>query len=155
MTGTFYINNEEKILTFEGGDILLNTLRKNGYSEVKNGCHEGECGACMILLDGMPVNSCKIFTAAVIEKKITTVGGLGSIHEPHLIQKAFVEMGAVQCGYCTPAFVLTTHALLNSKPLPTDEEIKDALDGILCRCTGYVKIIDAVKLAAQKINAHE
>lgn len=155
MTGIFTINDEKKTLTFDGGDILLNSLRKNGYHEVKNGCHEGECGACMILLDDKPVTSCQIFTAAAIGKKITTVGGLGNIHAPHLIQKAFVETGAVQCGYCTPAFVLATHALLQANPSPYDEEIKNALDGVLCRCTGYVKIIDAVKLAAQKINAHE
>jgi carbon-monoxide dehydrogenase small subunit len=102
-------------------------------------------------LNGKPVNSCRVFSAAVAGHEITTVKGIGDIHQPHFIQQAFVESGAVQCGFCTPALVLATHSLLKTNPAPTDEEINQALDGILCRCTGYVKIIDAVKLASQKM----
>jgi carbon-monoxide dehydrogenase small subunit len=96
-----------------------------------------------------------VYAASVGERKITTVKGIGSIHEPHPIQEAFVEAGAVQCGYCTPGMVLATYALLQRNPDPTDEEIKEALDGNFCRCTGYVKIIDAVKLAARKVKEND
>ncbi len=151
MESTFYINNTQKQLNHEGGELLLDTLRNNGYNEVKRGCEEGECGACLVLLDGKPVNTCRVFTAAAAGHEITTVKGIGDIHNPHVIQQAFVESGAVQCGFCTPALVLATHHLLKTNPSPGDEEINRALDGILCRCTGYVKIIDAVKLASQKM----
>jgi carbon-monoxide dehydrogenase small subunit len=151
MEETFYINNKKKQLVFNGAETLLNTLRNHGYNEVKRGCEEGECGACIVLLNGKPVNSCRVFSAAVAGHEITTVKGIGDIHQPHFIQQAFVESGAVQCGFCTPALVLATHSLLKTNPAPTDEEINQALDGILCRCTGYVKIIDAVKLASQKM----
>ena len=151
MESSFYINNKEKQLAFEGDELLLDTLRNYGYTEVKRGCEEGECGACMVLLDGRPVNSCRVFTAAAAGHEITTVKGIGDIHRPNAIQQAFVEAGAVQCGFCTPALVLATHHLLKANPSPGDEEINRALDGILCRCTGYVKIIDAVKLASQKM----
>ena len=104
----------------------------------------------------MPVPSCQVLAASVLEKNITTIKGLGNQHKPNIIQKAFSEAGAVQCGFCTPGMILATYALLKQNSNPTEEEIKRSLDGNLCRCTGYVKIIDAVKLAAeriQKINA--
>lgn len=151
MESTFYINNTQKQLNHAGGELLLDTLRNYGYNEVKRGCEEGECGACLVLLDGKPVNACRVFTAAAAGHKITTVKGIGDIHRPHAIQQAFVETGAVQCGFCTPALVLATHHLLKTTPSPSDEEINRALDGILCRCTGYVKIIDAVKIASQRM----
>lgn len=151
MESTIYINNTQKQLNHEGGELLLDTLRNHGHHEVKRGCEEGECGACMVLLDGEPVNACRVFTASTADHEITTVKGIGDIHRPHAIQQAFVESGAVQCGFCTPALVLATHHLLKTNPSPSDEEINRALDGILCRCTGYVKIIDAVKLASQKM----
>lgn len=151
MESTFYINNTQKQLNHAGGELLLDTLRNYGYNEVKRGCEEGECGACLILLDGKPVNACRVFTAAAAGHEITTVKGIGDIHQPHAIQQAYAESGAVQCGFCTPALVLATHHLLKTNPSPSDDEIKRALDGILCRCTGYVKIIDAVKIAAQKM----
>ncbi len=151
MKTTLNINGITKYFEHPGGEKLLDTLRNNGYTEVKRGCAEGECGACLVLLNGKPVNTCRVFTAAIPENHITTVKGLGSIRQPHLIQEAFAESGAVQCGFCTPALVLATYALLQNNPEPATEDIHKAMDGILCRCTGYVKIIDAVKLAATKL----
>lgn len=151
MTGTFFINDKEQTFAYNGDELLLDTLRNYGYREVKRGCEEGECGACMVLLDGRPVNSCKIFTASVGGRKIHTVKSIGDMQHPHIIQQAFVESGAVQCGFCTPGLVLATHYLLQENPDPKEGEIKQALDGNLCRCTGYIKIIDAVKLAASRM----
>jgi len=151
MKALFKINKKAYELEFAPNAKLLDVLRDNGFTEVKCGCREGFCGACCVLLDGRLVNSCMIYAASVGEKEITTVRGIGSTLEPHPIQEAFVEAGAVQCGFCTPGMVLATYALLQDNPNPTDEEIKQALDGNFCRCTGYVKIIDAVKLAAKKV----
>ena len=152
MNGKFVINGKQYQFNFNSDERLLFTLRNHGFKEVKNGCLEGECGACLILLNGKPVNSCQVFTASAVGKDIKTVKGIGNLHEPHVIQEAFVEAGAVQCGYCTPGMVLATYALLQNKPKPSESEIKNALDGNLCRCTGYVKIIEAVKLAAERLN---
>jgi carbon-monoxide dehydrogenase small subunit len=149
MKGIFTINNIKKQLFFEPDERLLITLRRHGYTEVKNGCEEGECGACLVLLEGKAVNSCQILTASVIGKEIQTVKGIGDMHKPHPIEQAFADSGAIQCGFCTPGMVIATYALLKENPNPTDDEIKSALDGNLCRCTGYVKIIDAVRLAAR------
>ncbi|MEA3392785.1 MAG: (2Fe-2S)-binding protein [Candidatus Marinimicrobia bacterium] len=146
------INGKTVNVTFTPEELLLNTLRQNGFTEVKSGCKEGECGACLVLLNGKPVNSCLVFTASVLEKdKILTVKGIGDLHEPHVIQEAFVDSGAVQCGFCTPGIVLASYALLQENPTPTDGEVKKAMDGNLCRCTGYVKIVEAVKLAAERL----
>ena len=153
MRQVFNISSAEKELTLNPGDTLLQTLRDNGYSEVKCGCSEGECGACLVLLEDMPVNSCQVFALSVINKKITTVKGIGTIYHPHKIQKAFVEAGADQCGFCTPGMVIATYALLKKNPKPTKEEINEALDGNLCRCTGYVKIVDAVEKAASELSS--
>lgn len=151
MKGTFIINGEKKELVFEPHERLLDVLRKNGYTEVKEGCREGECGACVVLLDKKIVNSCQVLAASVMEREIITSKGIGNLHKPHPIEEAFVEAGAVQCGFCTPAMVVSTYALLSENPEPNDEEIKYALSGNLCRCTGYVKIIKAVKLASKKV----
>ena len=148
MRQVFKINSVEKELTLNPGDTLLQTLRDNGYSEVKCGCSEGECGACLVLLEDMPVNSCQVFAMSAKDKKITTVKGIGTLYHPHVIQKAFVEAGADQCGFCTPGMVIASYALLKKNPNPTKQEINEALDGNLCRCTGYVKIVEAVEKAA-------
>jgi aerobic-type carbon monoxide dehydrogenase small subunit (CoxS/CutS family) len=148
MRQVFKINSVEKELTLNPGDTLLQTLRDNGYSEVKCGCSEGECGACLVLLEDIPVNSCQVFAMSAKEKKITTVKGIGTLYHPHVIQKAFVEAGADQCGFCTPGMVIASFALLKKNPNPTKQEINEALDGNLCRCTGYVKIVEAVEKAA-------
>jgi carbon-monoxide dehydrogenase small subunit len=155
MKASFNINGKVHELEFAPHARLLDLLRDKGFTEVKCGCREGFCGACSVLLDGELVNSCMVYAASVGERKITTVKGIGSIHEPHPIQEAFVEAGAVQCGFCTPGMVLATYALLQRNPDPTNEEIKEALDGNFCRCTGYVKIIDAVKLAARKVKEND
>ena len=151
MQAVLKINGAKVEVKFDSDEHLLHTLRNNGYTEVKNGCEEGECGACLVLIDGKPMNSCQIFTATVHDSEITTVKGIGTLHKPNLIQDAFVEAGAVQCGFCTPGMVLASYALLKNNPNPSDEEIKRALSGNLCRCTGYVKIVEAVQLAAKKL----
>jgi carbon-monoxide dehydrogenase small subunit len=140
---------------FESDSVLLDLLRREGYTEVKEGCREGECGSCQVLIDGKLMNSCRIFSASVINSEITTVKGLGSVDEPHPLQQAFVDAGAVQCGYCTPGMILSSYSLLRKNPHPDEEEIKRALDGNLCRCTGYVKIIDAVKIASERMAEDE
>jgi len=153
MTGNFSINGTELRISLRGDEVLLDVLRDLGYTEVKEGCREGACGSCLVLLDGVLVNSCQVLAASALGKQITTVKGLGTFHQPHRIQEAFVEAGAVQCGFCTPGMVLATFSLLKKNPRPTEEQIRHALDGNLCRCTGYVKIIEAVKLAAERMSA--
>lgn len=150
----FNINNKLKNLELFPNETLLNVLRKNHFTEVKCGCNEGECGACTVLLDGKPVNSCQVLAMSVQEKEITTVKGIGTLYTPHLLQKSFVEAGADQCGFCSPGMVLASYSLLKENPQPTREEILIALDGNLCRCTGYVKIVDAVEITAQKLHSN-
>jgi aerobic-type carbon monoxide dehydrogenase small subunit (CoxS/CutS family) len=152
--GTFRINGKVRCIIFHSAATLLDVLRKNGHTEVKRGCGMGECGACIVLLDGKIVNSCQVFAASAMGSEILTTKGLGSIHSPHPIHRAFVDTGAVQCGFCTPSMVIVTYYLLQNTPRPSEKEIKRAFDGSLCRCTGYVKIIEAVKLASERI-AHE
>jgi carbon-monoxide dehydrogenase small subunit len=134
---------------------LLDLLRGDlGMTGTKEGCGIGECGACTVLLDGLPVNSCTVPAAQVEGRKITTIEGIknqdGTLHP---LQQAFIDAGAIQCGYCTPAMVLNAYALLLRKPDPNEEEIKLAISGVLCRCTGYRQIIEAVILAASKMRA--
>ena len=153
MIGNFIINGEKKEISYHSSDLLLTLLRDNGFTEVKEGCGQGDCGACLVLLAGKAVNSCQVLAASAVDMEITTVKGLGTIHEPHIIQRAFVEAGAVQCGFCTPGMIIAAYALLKKNPTPNEKEIKEGLDGNLCRCTGYEKIIDAVKLALKKDRA--
>ncbi|MGE5430869.1 MAG: (2Fe-2S)-binding protein [Syntrophomonadaceae bacterium] len=146
----FSINSRTKELEVKPNETLLAVLRNNDYTEVKCGCNEGECGACLVLLDDWPVNSCQVLAMSVRDKKIKTVKGIGTIHLPHMIQKAFVEAGADQCGFCSPGMVVASYSILkqtNNKP--SKEDIKRGLDGNLCRCTGYVKIVEAVENAAK------
>lgn len=151
MEDVFEVNGKEERWIFEPDATLQHVLRENGHTEVKNGCSAGECGACLILLDGKPVNSCQVLAASAIGRQIVTVSGIGDIHSPHPIQVAFADTGAVQCGFCTPGMVLAAYALLRENPDPTDDEIERALDGNLCRCTGYVKIVEGVRLAARRM----
>ncbi|MDP3147799.1 MAG: (2Fe-2S)-binding protein [Ignavibacteria bacterium] len=150
----FKINNTSKALELLPNETLLNVLRNNDFTEVKCGCNEGECGSCTVLLDGKPVNSCQVLAMSVQEKEITTVKGIGTLYTPHLLQKTFVEAGADQCGFCSPGMVLASYSLLKENPKPTREEILVALDGNLCRCTGYVKIVDAVENTAKKLHSN-
>ena len=152
MREKFNINNETKELDLNPNETLLNVLRNNGFTEVKCGCSEGECGACLVLLDEKPVNSCQVLAMSVKNKKIRTVKGIGTLHNPHLIQRLFASTGADQCGFCSPGMVISAYSLLKENPNPTEAEIADGLDGNLCRCTGYVKIVEAVRRAAQVIS---
>lgn len=146
------INNQKKELNVKNyTEPLLDVLRRHGYIGAKEGCRQGQCGACVVLINGLPVNSCIYPSGRTGGKKITTIEGIGKPNNLDKIQQAYLETGAVQCGYCTPGMVLCTKSLLDKNPMPKDEEIKLALDGNLCRCTGYVKIIDAVKLAAKRL----
>lgn len=145
----YIINGREKDLEIHPGEVLLDVLRKNGYTEVKGNCYYGTCGACTVLIDGVPKTSCTTLAAQVNNKEITTIKGIGTIMKPHLLQKAFVEKGAVQCGFCTPGTIIAAYALLKNNPDPSDEEIKQSIDGNLCRCTGYVQQIEAIKYAVR------
>ena len=128
----------------------MEVLREDfGLTGAKNACGgEGECGACTVLLDGEAVNSCLVLISQVEGRSVLTIEGLSPEGVPHPIQQAFIEAGAVQCGFCTPGMVLAAKALLDTHPHPDEEQIRSALSGNLCRCTGYTKIIAAVKLAA-------
>lgn len=145
-----------KLITaqFAPSDRLLDVLRKQGFTEVKEGCRDGECGACVVLFNGKLVNSCQVLAASAMDAEVITVKGL-SPENATPIQEAFVDSGAVQCGFCTPGMVLATYALLQGNPDPDEGHIRRALDGNLCRCTGYVKIVEAVKLAAERTARHE
>jgi aerobic carbon-monoxide dehydrogenase small subunit len=131
------------------GESLLYVLRERlGLPGSKNACEQGECGSCSVLLDGTLVCACLVLAAQADGHELVTVEGLGEDGELHPVQAAFAETGAVQCGFCTPGFVVATADLLARSPNPTDDEIREALSGNLCRCTGYAKIFDAVRLAA-------
>ncbi|WP_433285026.1 (2Fe-2S)-binding protein [Pseudonocardia sp. CA-142604] len=132
------------------GESLLYALRERmGLPGSKNACEQGECGSCTVYLDGLPVCSCLVAAGQAVGREVTTVEGLSAQGELHRVQQAFVEAGAVQCGFCTPGLIVTTHDLLERNPQPSDPEIREALAGNLCRCTGYEKIMDAVRLAAR------
>ena len=132
------------------GESLLFTLREHlGLPGSKNACEQGECGSCSVLLDGKLVCSCLVLAAQADGHEIVTVEGLGDGDDLHPVQTAFVEAGAVQCGFCTPGLVVAAADLLARVPSPTEDDIREALSGNLCRCTGYQKIVDAVKLAAE------
>lgn len=145
------INGVQHSVEIAPNAVLGDVLRQLGLTGTKLGCREGHCGSCMVLLNGMPVNSCLVLAAKTEGADITTIEGLGDIRSPHPIQEAFVEAGAVQCGFCTPGMVISTKALLDEDPHPSEERVREALVGNLCRCTGYVKIFEAVRLAEKKL----
>ena len=135
---------------------LLEVLREDlGLTGTKHGCELGECGTCTVLVDGEPVLSCLVLPVEVEGRRITTVEGMAQGGRLHPLQQAFAELGAAQCGYCTPGILLTATALLAERPSPTRQEVKEALAGNLCRCTGYTKILDAVELAALRMGNRE
>jgi len=159
-TITVTINGEERTLVVHPADTLLDALRAASYVSVKYGCGTGDCGACTVLLDGEPVHSCQTRAVKADSREVFTVEGLApfparELSDLHPIQQAFVETGAIQCGYCTPAQMLTVKALLDRNPDPTREKIGEALSGVLCRCTGYTKIIQAVERAAALLRGEE
>jgi putative selenate reductase molybdopterin-binding subunit len=149
------INGERRELSAGPGESLLRALRREGYFGVKHGCGSGQCGACTVLLDDKPVASCVLLALQADGRSVTTIEGIGTRVNLHPLQSAFVEAGAIQCGYCTPAMILTAKGLLNANPSPTEEEIRDALSGVLCRCTGYVKPVQAVLAAAARMRGEE
>ncbi|MGQ9787858.1 MAG: (2Fe-2S)-binding protein [Candidatus Hadarchaeaceae archaeon] len=148
----FTINGIKRKVLVRPKDLLLNVIRDElGLKGTKYGCGTGECGACTVLLDGRPVLSCLTLAVSANGKNITTIEGIETDEELHPIQQAFIDTGAIQCGYCTPGMIISTKALLDKNPNPTEEEIKLAIKGNLCRCTGYVKIIAAIQLAAKRM----
>ena len=145
------VNGERRELLAPVHKTLLEVLREDlGLTGTKHGCELGECGTCTVLLDGRPVLSCLLLPVQIAGRDVTTIEGLARGAELHPLQQSFAELGAAQCGYCTPGILLAAAALLEQNPGPSRDEIKEALAGNLCRCTGYVKIIEAVELAARR-----
>jgi carbon-monoxide dehydrogenase small subunit len=148
-TITLSINGELERVEVPSNSTLLNLLReKLALTATKNGCAEGECGACTVLLNGEPVNSCLVLAAECDNVSIMTVEGLAEDHQLAPIQAALVDSGGIQCGFCTPGILISARALLDRNPYPTEEEIREALVGNLCRCTGYTRIIKGIQAAA-------
>ncbi len=145
------LNGAARRWTVAPGDLLLDVLRREGYWGTKRGCESGECGACTVLLDGEPVNSCLMFAAQADGHRLTTIEGVADGATLHPIQAAFLDHGAVQCGYCTPGMVLCTKALLERTAEPSEAEVRETLSGVLCRCTGYKKPVEAVLAAARRV----
>ena len=149
---TLVVNGDPYEVLAKPSDTLLYVLReKLGFTGAKHGCDTGKCGSCTVLLDGKPIRSCLIFAISVRNREMTTIEGLAKNGDLHPIQKAFIDHGAVQCGFCTPGMILFTKSFLEENPNPTEEEIRKALTANICRCTGYVKIIEAVKAAAKEM----
>ena len=152
----FVLNGERTAVAFAPHKTLLEVLREDlGLTGTKHGCELGECGTCAVLVNGAPVLSCLVLGLACEGCLVDTVEGLARGPDLHPLQTAFADLGAAQCGYCTPGFLLTARALLDENPRPTRQEIKDALAGNLCRCTGYLKIYEAVELAAAWMRGEE
>jgi carbon-monoxide dehydrogenase small subunit len=139
------VNGEEYEVVVAPNQTLLEVLRDDLYlTGTKEGCGEGACGTCTVLLDGKPVRSCLTLAVEVQGREVTTVEGLASMGELHPVQRAFVEYGAIQCGFCAPGMILTAKALLDENPSPTEQEARQAISGNVCRCTGYAKIVEAI-----------
>ncbi|HEY2015532.1 MAG TPA: (2Fe-2S)-binding protein [Bryobacteraceae bacterium] len=142
------LNGEARQWTIAPGDLLLDVLRREGYFGVKRGCEQGECGACTVLINGKAVNSCLMFAAQAEGCEVTTIEGLAHGDVLHSLQEAFLDHGAVQCGFCTGGMVLNAKALLDQNPNPTEQEVREVMAGNYCRCTGYKKPVEAVLAAA-------
>lgn len=144
------VNGEEIAVPIEKNWTLLYVLREVlDLTGAKCGCNTGDCGACKVIIDGEAVNSCLVLARNAVGKRIETIEGLSKGTQLHPLQRAFVECGAIQCGYCTPGMIMSAKALLDKNPDPSEEEIRQAISNNLCRCTGYVKIVDAIRTAAQ------
>ena len=148
------VNGERESVTVEGAETLLDALRMRlGLSGTKIGCNQGVCGSCTVLIDGKPARACLVLAAGCRGRKIVTIEGIANGAKASVVQQAFIETGAVQCGYCTPGMILTAEALLKKHKRPSRDEIREAISGNLCRCSGYSKIIDAVTLASERTSA--
>jgi aerobic-type carbon monoxide dehydrogenase small subunit (CoxS/CutS family) len=145
------LNGKDAALEVPAGETLLDALRGQGLKSVKKSCETGNCGACTVLLDGRPVASCIMLAAQADGHTITTLEGLAADGRIQALQQAFVEAGAPQCGFCTPGMLLTLASLLKTNPRPTRDQIREAISGNICRCSGYVKIVDATEAAARAI----
>ncbi len=153
---TFVLNGSEVVTFARGSELLLDLLRgRLGHTGTKEGCGRGECGACTVLVDGRSVCSC-LFPALEVEgRSVVTIEGLGDGNQLSVLQRAFVERGGIQCGFCSPGMILSAKVLLDAEADPSDEEIRQALAGNLCRCTGYVQIVAAVRQAAAELEARK
>ena len=150
---TLSVNGERLEVLIEGPQVTLGEVlrEKLGMTGTKEGCRCGECGSCTVLVDGQPVLACIALAVSVRDKEVLTIEGLSQNGKLHPIQQAFIDAGAIQCGFCTPGMVLMAKALLDENPAPTELEVKEQLGGNLCRCTGYAKIVEAVLLAAERM----
>jgi carbon-monoxide dehydrogenase small subunit len=149
---TFDLNGRSVAVETKSTTTLLDLLRVQlGVTSVKKGCEQGECGACTVLLDGLPMTSCLILAPQVDGRHVTTLEGLAENPLMKELRNAFMENGAVQCGFCTPGMLLSSYALLRDNPHPSEEEVRAGIEGNICRCTGYVKIIEAILDAAERI----
>ena len=156
VTITLELNGELAEVAFAPHKTLLEVLREDlNLTGTKHGCELGECGTCTVLLDETPVLSCLVLGLACAGHRVKTVEGMAQAGRLHPLQETFADLGAAQCGYCTPAFLLAAEALLVTNPKPTRQEIKEALAGNLCRCTGYIKIYEAVELAAARMRGEK
>jgi carbon-monoxide dehydrogenase small subunit len=148
---TLTVNGRQHHVALAPNVTLLQALRDLGYTDVKNGCEKGDCGACAVLMDGRAVNSCLVLAWQAEGAEIVTDAGLGTMDDPHPLQEAFADAGAAQCGYCTPGMIISAAALLERNPHPTEDDIREAISGNLCRCTGYAQIVKAVQVAAERM----
>lgn len=149
---SFVLNGKPVRCEVPAEETLVDTIRNRfRLTGTKKGCGTGDCGSCTVLLDGTAVRSCTLLTGMVEGRSITTIEGVGTMDHLHPVQQAFVDVNAIQCGYCIPGMVLTAIALLRENPDPTEEEIRVAISGNLCRCTGYQKIVEAIQLAAERM----
>lgn len=153
---SFTVNQQPVEILVKPNQTLIQVLREElGLTGTKHGCGVGDCGSCTVLLDGRPVNSCLVLAGQVQGRKVITIEGLAEGEKLHPIQESFVEKGAIQCGFCSPGMILSAKALLDRNQNPTEGEIRQALSGNLCRCTGYQKIVEAVDDAGQKMEGGE
>jgi carbon-monoxide dehydrogenase small subunit len=147
----FNLNGEVKEVAVSPSDMLLDVLRdKLNLTGTKKGCGKGECGACTVIMNGEAVNSCLVPAMKAMDAEIETIEGIGSPERLHPLQEAFMDLGAIQCGFCTPGMIMSSKALLDKNPNPGKQEVREAISGNICRCTGYVKIEEAILAAANK-----
>ena len=145
------VNDEEYDIEVENQETLLDVIRERlGMTGTKRGCETGDCGACTVIMNGKAVNSCLVLAVEADGAEVQTIEGLAKVGELHHLQEAFVQYGAIQCGFCTPGMIMSAKALLDENNNPTEEEIRRAIAGNLCRCTGYTKIVNAIKATSEK-----